>query len=435
MVSTMLRNNIESSLEKKIGLSAESLGPETIEKAMQLRMRACGLTEPAGYLRLLRTSPGEWAELIEAVVVPETWFFRNRKSFSYLGSYVKRKWLPKHKNGVLRVLSLACSTGEEPYSIAMALLDAGLSEKHFRIVALDISKKALEKARIGHYGPESFRGNDLWFRGRYFEATPQGYRLHPHAMETVQFVRGNILEGQFLSGDVPYDIVLCRNLLIYLTPSARKRVMEVIDRLLAKTGVFFVGHAERPLVIASGFQLIREAGVFAFDRAVESTLPKEPVKPRSRIRFERRHHTQENSPLRRSTDIASASPHKPPPVDSKPYPIRDRRQPATEDGGLLDQARRLADKGALEEATSLCDKVLDQDMAQVQAHYLRGLISLAMNNERDAEEWLNKTLYLDPEHHDALNHLALIVEHRGDREKSAQLQQWVKRIRQKEGIH
>ena len=432
----MLRNNIESSLEKKIGLSAESVGPETIEKAMQLRMRACGLTETAGYLRLLRTSSDEWAELIEAVVVPETWFFRNRKSFSYLGSHVKRKWQPKHKNDVLRVLSVACSTGEEPYSIAMALLDAGLSEKHFRIVALDISKKALEKARMGLYGPESFRGNNSWFRGRYFEAIPQGYQLYPHVMKTVHFVRGNILEGQFLSGDVPYDIVLCRNLLIYLSPSARKRVMEVIDRLLAKIGIFFVGHAERPLVIAPGFQLIREVGVFAFDRAVESTLPKKPVTPRTRIRFERRHHTQKNSPLRRSTDIASVSPHKPPPVDSKPYPMGDRRQSATaEEGGLLDQARRLADKGALEEAISLCDKVLDQDMVQVQAHYLRGLICLAMNNERDAEEWLTKTLYLDPEHHDALNHLALIVEHRGDREKSAQLQQWVKRIRQKEGIH
>ena len=431
----MAEKNIEPLLEKKIGLSVESVGPETIAKALQLRMRACGLTEARAYLSLLRTSKEEWEELIEAVVVPETWFFRNRKSFTYLGLCVKRKWLSENDNNVLRVLSIASSTGDEPYSIAMALLDAGLPEKRFSIVALDISKKALKKARLGLYGPESFRGNNLSFRERYFEATPQGYQLHFSVMRSVHLVRGNVLEGQFMSGDVPYDIIFCRNLLIYLSPSARKRVMEVIDRLLARTGILFVGHAERPLVIAPGLQLIREAGVFAFNRAVESHVPKESVQPNSLIRFERRRHKQDNSPVRRSADIAFSPSDKLTPVGHNSYPIGNRRHPPTEEVGLLDQARKLADKGALEEALSLCDKVLDQDMVQIQAHYLRGLICLAMNNEKAAEEWLNKTLYLDPNHHNALNHLTLIVEHRGDRERSAQLRQRAKRIRQEEGIH
>ncbi len=136
----MPRKHIESLLEKEIGLSPESIGPETIAKAVQGRMRANGLMETSAYLSLLRRSTAEWDELVETVVVPETWFFRNRESFTFLGIWAKHKWLSKHKDNVLRVLSIASSTGEEPYSIAMALLDAGLSEKRFSIVSADISK-------------------------------------------------------------------------------------------------------------------------------------------------------------------------------------------------------------------------------------------------------------------------------------------------------
>ncbi len=102
---------------------------------------------------------------------------------------------------------------------------------------------------------------------------------------------------------------------------------------------------------------------------------------------------------------------------------------------LLDQARQRADKGDLKEAIRLCGEVLDKDTTHVQAHYLRGLICLAMDNEEDAGKWLGKALYLDPEHHDALNHLALIAEHRGDGKTSTQLRQRVKRLRRKEGVH
>ncbi len=423
-------------MEEKIGLSAESVGPETIAKVVQLRMRACGLTEPSAYLSLLSTSREEWEELIESVVVPETWFFRNRKSFTYLGLCTKRKWVPEHNHNsdVLRVLSIASSTGEEPYSIAMTLLDAGLPEGRFSIVALDISNKALKKAKGGVYGPESFRGDNLSFRGRYFETTPAGYQLDISVRRCVHLVKGNILDGQCLSGETLYDIIFCRNLLIYLSPLARKRVIDVIDRSLASTGILFVGHAERPLVMAMGLQSIREEGVFAFCRAIESPAQKRSVRAAPRIRFERRGHNPDESPVRSGSALAPSPSNRSAPLRHSLYQKVERRQHLTGHLRLLDRARKLADEGALEEAIRLCDRVLDQDATQVQAHYLMGLICLAMDNEKDAEEWLNRTVYLDPLHHDALNHLVLIVEHRGDREKSQQLRQRVRRIRQKEDM-
>ncbi len=427
-------NSIESLLERKIGLSTESLGADTIAKAVQRRMRACGLEEGGDYLNLLSKSRDEWEELVETVVVPETWFFRNRKSFAYLSHYARHKWLPANDDDILRVLSIASSSGEEPYSISMTLLDAGLQEGRFSVIALDISKKTLEKARAGFYGPESFRGEDLWFRERYFDARPEGYQLHPSVMNTVQFVRGNILDGQVLSGDTAYDIIFCRNLLIYLSPKARDRVMEVIDRLLARGGILFVGHAERTLAITAGLEMVGEAGVFALTRQVAAPKPKWPVRPRPLVGFERRRHTQGKPSASRKADVPPDLFTKTGQLNHKSYPVKDRRRPPDEEAGLLEQARALADKGALEKASKLCDKVLDRDMVHVQAHYLKGLICLAMDKEKDAEEWLNKAVYLDPHHYEALNHLALVAEHRGDRERSAQLRQRVKRIRQKEGI-
>jgi chemotaxis protein methyltransferase WspC len=432
----MPRKHIESLLEKEIGLSPESIGPETIAKAVQARMRATGLMETSAYLNLLRRSTAEWDELVETVVVPETWFFRNKESFTFLGLWAKRKWLSKHKGNVLRVLSMASSTGEEPYSIAMALLDAGLSERRFSIVSADISKNALRKAGLGFYGPASFRGNDISFRERYFDATSDGYQLHFSVLKTVHFVRKNVLSNQFLSEDSPYDIIFCRNLLIYLSPLARQKVMGIINRLLAKTGIFFVGHAERQLVTAPGLQLIKEPGVFAFCRAVDSDVSKAPARPKPRVKFERRRHRNEKaSHARRAHAIPDSAKRPEDPVGNNSYPVTNRRQPSTKKMELLDQARQRADKGDLEEAIRLCGEVLDQDTTHAQAHYLRGLICLAMDNEEDAGKWLGKAVYLDPEHHDALNHLALIAEHRGDGKTSTQLRQRVKRLRRKEGVH
>ncbi|MBW1784835.1 MAG: hypothetical protein JRL30_29335 [Deltaproteobacteria bacterium] len=134
---------IESFLEKEMGLSAESIGPKVIAKAVRLRMADLGLPNIKGYYDYLKTSENERGILIEGVVVLETWFFRNNNAFAFLVNHVTEKWLPKHREAPLRVLSVPCSTGEEPYSIAMALMDAGIKLDQFRIDGVDISEVAL----------------------------------------------------------------------------------------------------------------------------------------------------------------------------------------------------------------------------------------------------------------------------------------------------
>ena len=125
-------NDFDRLLKQAMGLDVASIGASALARAVQERQRACSVQDAGAYLERVRASDAELQALIEAVVIPETWFFRDRAAFAALVRFVQVEWLPFHADGCLRLLSLACSTGEEPYSMAMALLDAGLLPNRFR---------------------------------------------------------------------------------------------------------------------------------------------------------------------------------------------------------------------------------------------------------------------------------------------------------------
>src|SRR5262249_53683940 len=146
-------------------------------------------------------------------------------------------WLPAHPKKRLRILSVPCASGEEPYSIIMALLDAGLQVEQFDVQGADISPRSLARARAAVYGRNSFRGDDLGFRDRFFKQTRDGYALEPRVRDAVRFFEGNLLSAQFLTDSQTYDFVFCRNLLIYLDPVNRARVLNKLAGILAPSGV------------------------------------------------------------------------------------------------------------------------------------------------------------------------------------------------------
>ena len=184
-------NDIENLLRHSIGLHAATIGSSVVEHTVRSRMRRLGLDNYEEYLNLLRKSPAEWNTLIETMVVTETWFFREKQPFAALVRLVIEEWLPAHPEGRLRLLSVPCSSGEEPYSMAMALLDAGFPAARFEINAVDISARALAFAQRAVYGRNSFRGADLDFRTRHFRPVPAGYALNPAVRKQVRFWRGN----------------------------------------------------------------------------------------------------------------------------------------------------------------------------------------------------------------------------------------------------
>src|SRR5580765_685704 len=119
-----MMKEIETLLRERIGLDAASIGDAVVARSVRLRLKALGLATAGEYVRRLQTSEAEWMQLIEAVVVAETWFFRDREAITALVELAINEWLPRHPVETLRILSLPCSTGEEPYSLAMALTEA-----------------------------------------------------------------------------------------------------------------------------------------------------------------------------------------------------------------------------------------------------------------------------------------------------------------------
>ena len=208
--------DVERRLRERFGYDPASAGPGLVARAVGVRMSALGVVEGDLYLALLDRSVHELDPLVEEVVVSESWFFRDELPFALLAE--RRKESP-----FTRVLSVPCAGGQEPYSVAIALLDRGIALSRFHVVAVDLSRKALAEARKGVYSGNAFRSRDLAFRDRHFRRTADGYAVDDAVKESVEFRQGNLMAPDFLAGEPPFDAVFCRNLLIYLDEPARRR--------------------------------------------------------------------------------------------------------------------------------------------------------------------------------------------------------------------
>lgn len=392
----MVQAAIEAMLRQKIGLDANSIGSRTIARAVEQRRVACGLSDQTAYFHYLQTSAKELEELIETVVVPETWFFRDKEPFVYLSQYVTSEWL-KANFSVLRVLSIPCSTGEEPYSIAMTLLDSGLNPSGFCIDAVDISKRALLKAKQAIYSKRAFRGDDrTQEKQRYFDLVADSYQVRPFVRNTVKFIQGNLLKPGFLA-EGKYQIIFCRNVLIYLDRDAREQAIQALDRALAPRGIFFVGAAETGQIPTTNYTSIRHPFAFAYRKG--DRLP--DIKP----------------PLARAIT---------PPDSQPPLP-----QPPPTIGAVSSQleiAKQLADRGQLSEAAKLCQLYLSANRTNAEAYILLGEIYQGLDQIEQAQQSFSKAIYLAPHAINALIGLALLKEQKGDFLGAEILRQRVQRL-------
>ena len=429
----MKNNIVELLLEEKIGLDSDAIGGKVIEKAISARMEKFRVSSVRVYAEILENSDDEWKHLIEMVVVPETWFFRNRKVFHYLVRFATDDWLPRSSGRPLNVLSIPCSTGEEPYSIAMALLDAGIQKDRFKIAGIDISEKALERARQGVYGQASFRGNDLSFRDHYFQRKGDTYKLLDSVRGKVFFKIGNVMERHFAT-DLTYDVIFCRNLMIYMSPAARNQTLEAMSRLLDDKGILFCGHAERQTALDWGFEAINETGVFACRKRCRESREKAAIWTAEKVPIERGIHgagsrLDEDKPK----FIQQPAFKKEVPSSKRTDGLR-QPEPETIDAGventvdLFPKAKELADHGKLLDARELCEIFLNENPVHVEAHFLMGLISEALHDAERAEAFFNRAIYLNPEHAQALNHMAFIELQRGNKAGAERLRQRAQRI-------
>ena len=268
---------IEALLQKAMGLKVTSIGKATLNRSVQRRMKALSIDDKAAYVKKLKASPLELNELIEEVVIPETWFFRDPKSFKAMSQYLTTRWAPKHKNSFLKVLSVPCSTGEEPYSLAMALLSSGWPAEKFTVHAVDISRRSIAMAKEGLYSEHSFRDSDPAYRSLYFQKNAKYYSLNKNVRDTVHFHTGNILNKAFLCGLGQFDIIFFRNVLIYFDSLSRHQAIATLNQILAHDGILFVGHAETNLLSNSPFTPAPFTQAFAFLKKSKPQLTAETI--------------------------------------------------------------------------------------------------------------------------------------------------------------
>jgi chemotaxis protein methyltransferase WspC len=407
---------IKDILNVRIGLHADSIGDSSIERAISHRMRAIGVSRMSGYLERLGKDDNELDELVEEVVVPETWFFRNNVPFKTMVDCVlELRFIRAHKvHDILKILSIPCSTGEEPYSISMSLIDGGLTAGEFKIDAVDISKRALTKARRGIYGRHSFRENDLTFRDKYFRRSRSGYHLSQEIKDTVEFKRANIVRDILCSDSAQYDIIFCRNLLIYFERNKQREILGKLHRCLKENGVLFVGHAEMSQVDNRLFSKINVARSFAYRKIHSMGKEQENTSVFGRVSSVEKLQniyaqlvevTKKDVELARNIDRNKLKKSK----------IADNmRSKVAGDGNVWFQVEKLIDQGRLSAASELCEILLNKYPESADGYYYLGLISNLEGSAGSAEALLKKAIYLNPQHYKALALSAHVAEKRGD---------------------
>lgn len=318
----MSLNKIKKFLRETIGLEPDSLGQALIDNAIRKHMKQCSVDDETDYLSLLRTSSEACSALTESVVINETWFFRQPEAFDCLSTHLRKNIHTDYLNKKIRILSIGCASGEEPFSIAITLLNMGITPEHFIIDALDISKKALKTAESGIYTENSFDKNqDLAFRKSYFTACDKHYKLNKRVHDCVNFIGGNVTDTHLSWTKTKYDIIFCRNLLIYLCEDARKRLLKLIDSILVPNGIVFVGAAETGEMRSNGFSPNTAPAAFAFERkpVTQPDARENPEAPqKSRLKADHdntppiMHRSKVKTPIKQTATEVNAVPDVPP---------------------------------------------------------------------------------------------------------------------------
>jgi chemotaxis protein methyltransferase CheR len=231
-----------------------------LERRLAPRLRRRGLNSFIEYEALLDDE--ELDELLDVVAIHETYFFREQRQLKVFSEQI----IPElaRSRDQIRIWSAGCSTGEEAYTIAMLLAEEGLIKGRSEIIASDLSNRVIESGKRGIYSASSFRATEQAFKGKYFEETGNGlWRANDSLRSALSFKRANLVElsgpsnrNAICAGE-GFDVIFCRNVLMYFDDSAVKNTLSAVRPLLKDGGYLLLGHAESLLPIGSGFEAVQ----------------------------------------------------------------------------------------------------------------------------------------------------------------------------------
>jgi chemotaxis protein methyltransferase CheR len=396
------------------GLQIRAEGLDKLHHTINVRMARLQLLSPAAYYQLLvvdtAASRHEWEELIMPLTIGESYFFRDSGQFSLLRHRILPELIERNQGGrSLRIWSAGCSTGEEPYSLAILVRELLPNPNDWDIVILgtDVNKEAIVTARRGVYRQHSLRSLNHELRQRYFHQHRNDWQLDERFRSMVSFRQLNLLKDLFPDSTAlsDLDLIVCRNVFIYFDRTAVSRVITKFTRTLQVGGYLMTGHAELHDQKPKGLYLK------AFPESVLYQRQSVPTPPLLA------HTSQTPAPaltvpttqtLASSGGLADKPRAQPPgrfPRVPLVNPCKAVSPPAAHDSGqtpacsteeLYRRAHGYADVGDYEAARRYCTLALAQDSLAEKPYYLLAQIAEAQGDIAAAKNFLKKILYLSP---------------------------------------
>jgi chemotaxis protein methyltransferase CheR len=374
-----------------------------LARRMASRFSTVGIQDCAAYLRVLLdpvTGPSELDALIAEITIGETYFFRHQEHFDALRDRVIPDLLARARargKRSLRVWCAGCADGPEPYSLAILLkrqMADQISGWDVSILGTDINRSCLARAREGGFEEWACRSTSEEMKRSCFSRDGKLWRIAPEYKQGVTFQFHNLVDHTFpslLNNLSAFDLILCRNVMIYFGPELMRRIVGQFHDSLVAGGWLVVGPAEPNMSCFGSFRTVNAPGV---------TLYQKPEEPRV------------NGPAPEVfAPVPLPSMPAIPPRRAAPELARTAVRSAPES---LETARHYADIGGWEQAAQCCEELLRKDNLSPNVHFFHALVLEQMSRHAGAESSLRKAIYLDRRFVLAHYYLGLFLQSRGD---------------------
>ncbi len=249
-----------------------------LESRLSHRLQELEITDFDQYIAYLTMGPyqmDEFQEMFNRITINETSFFRNEAQLNVFEQQILPEILEARASTKrLRIWSAACSTGEEPFTIAMLLhrtLGIRLSDWHIEILGTDISEKALNVANSGTYTSYALRSTPQLMKSKYFTESGREFQLSETIRSMVNFERHNLKDRLAAKRHGVWDVIFCRNVLIYFDDEMKKGVVSMFNNQLADDGTLFIGHSERIKDLTDDFEQLPIPQGFCYKKSGKSS--------------------------------------------------------------------------------------------------------------------------------------------------------------------
>lgn len=399
---------------EETGLEIKKHDQDALDAKILSRMKAQKISFPEDYYQLLASktieSRQEWQNLVLLLTNPESFFFRDKGHFQLLENHIVPELIQrKQATRTIRVCSAGCSTGEEPYSLAILLneLIPDPDQWHLLILGLDVNSLSIEKAKAGIYRPWSFRSVIPEIKERYFKVINNEHHIDPDIKRMLKFQTSNLVKDSFPHPNSEMremDLIVCRNVFIYFEETAVSKVLEKFYHTLQPGGYLLTGHTELYAQNLNKFEsklfpegMIHQRLDNTFPTTSKSTDQAQSLIPEDiRERFEEVK-TQESSIIKSNTQD-SENVFYTPDIKSNlaySYPLKTNYASPDNEKNLLRSAEILMQKKAYNLAISQVEKALAINSKSFHSYCLMAQLSNYLNDYERATFFCHKALEID----------------------------------------